>query len=210
MGIRTQAKLRSLMRVLAARDAAAALALLDAAPELATERLATGATRDASEPFFLDAIRHHVYAGDTALHVASAAHDASLAHKLIAMGADVGAKNRRGAEPLHYAADGDPARATWDPAAQAACVRALLEAGADPNAVDAGGVTPLHRAVRNRCSTAVSALLDGGADPRRRNKSGSSPRDLTQHTTGRGGSGSTEAKRELEEIVRLLWRRSGA
>ena len=76
--------------------------------------------------------------------------------------------------------------------------------GADPDATTAGGVTPLHRAVRNRCSTAVRVLLDAGADPARRNDHGSSAMDLAQWTTGRGGSGSPEAKREQVRIIRLL------
>jgi len=65
-------------------------------------------------------------------------------------------------------------------------------------------VTPLHRAVRTRCATAVSALLAGGADPKRQNSSGSTPMWLATHNTGRGGTGSAEAKTQQREIVRLL------
>ena len=79
----------------------------------------------------------------------------------------------------------------------------------DPNAADAGGATPLHRAVRTRSAAAVRALLDSGADPRRNNKSGSTPMRLSQVNSGRSGSGSPEAKDQLEEIVRLL-RKHGA
>jgi ankyrin repeat protein len=79
-----------------------------------------------------------------------------------------------------------------------------VAAGADPNAVDQGGVTPLHRAVRNRCAAAVRALLDGGADARRKNKRGSTPMQLATQNTGRGGTGSPEAKAQQQEIVRLL------
>ena len=43
------------------------------------------------------------------------------------------ARNRRGAEPLHYAVDGVPGSRSWDPAAQAATVASLIDAGADPN-----------------------------------------------------------------------------
>jgi ankyrin repeat protein len=70
--------------------------------------------------------------------------------KLIATGANVRARNRRGAEPLHYAVDGMPGSRTWNPPAQAATVARLIEAGADPNATDKSGVAPLHRAVRAR------------------------------------------------------------
>jgi ankyrin repeat protein len=65
-------------------------------------------------------------------------------------------------------------------------------------------VTPLHRAVRTRCATAVRALLDCGADARRQNGSGSTPIRLATLHTGRGGSGSAEAKAQQAEIVRLL------
>ena len=122
---------------------------------------------------------------------------------LIAMGADVRATNRRGAQPLHYAADGVPGARSWNPDAQAATIASLIEAGADPNAIDKSGVMPLHRAVRTRCAAAVRALIDGGADPRGRNKSGSTPMDLATGNTGRGGSGSPESKAQQEEIVRL-------
>jgi ankyrin repeat protein len=93
---------------------------------------------------------------------------------------------------------------TWNPRAQAAVVACLIEAGADPNALDKSGVAPLHRAVRTRCTGAVRALLAGGADPRLRNRSGATPRDLASATTGRGGTGSAEAKKEQAEILRLL------
>jgi ankyrin repeat protein len=80
----------------------------------------------------------------------------------------------------------------------------LLEAGADRDAVAVGGVTALHRAVRNRCAAAVRVLLDAGADPHRKNNSGSTAITLTQWTTGRGGSGSPEAKAEQANIVGML------
>lgn len=80
----------------------------------------------------------------------------------------------------------------------------LVEAGADPDATDKSGVTPLHRAVRTRSTGAVAALLAAGADPGRPNKTGSTPHDLAQWTTGRGGSGSPEARAEQRAIIRLL------
>jgi hypothetical protein len=50
----------------------------------------------------------------------------------------------------------------------------------------------------------VQALLDAGADPSRANDNGSTAFMLTEHTTGRGGTGSPEAKAEQEKIIRLL------
>jgi ankyrin repeat protein len=85
-----------------------------------------------------------------------------------------------------------------------ATIEALIDAGADPDAVDMGGVTPLHRAVRNRCAAAVKVLLERGADPRRKNRNGSTAAQLAKLTTGRGGTGSPDAKAQRAEIVRLL------
>ena len=107
-------------------------------------------------------------------------------------------------EPLHYAVDGGPGHPAWDPAAQVATVERLLAAGADPNAADKTGATPLHRAVRNRCADAVRALLDGGADRERDNGRGAKPLQLAKLTTGKSGSGSSEAKAQQAEILRML------
>jgi len=142
-----------------------------------------------------------------ALHAAAAAYRPAMVRLLVAGGAQVDARNRRGAQPLHYAADGTPGSRTWNPRAQAETVTCLIDAGADPNATDKSGVRPLHRAVRTRCAAAVSALLDGGADPRGTNNRGSTPRQLATRTTGRGGSGSPEAKAQQEEILKQFQRR---
>jgi ankyrin repeat protein len=83
----------------------------------------------------------------------------------------------------------------------------LLSIGADPNSVDSSGVAPLHRAVRTRSLPAVRALLDGGANPRLPNKTGSTPLHLAVQTTGRGGSGSPQAREQQAGIVRLLLER---
>jgi ankyrin repeat protein len=123
-----------------------------------------------------------------------------VAELLVAHGADCRTKNRRGAEPLHYAADANH----WDPAAQADTIAYLISIGADPDAVDRDGVAPLHRAVRTRSLPAVHALLDGRADPRQPNKTGSTPLHLAVQNTGRGGSGSARAREQQVAIVRLL------
>ena len=180
--------------------------LLVADPSLARQAVDAGATRLRAKEFFFDSIKHYVYAGDTALHVAAAAYQPDLARALVSAGADVSARNRRGAQPLHYAADSFPGDSHWDPQAQAATIAYLVAAGAHTNATDSSGVTPLHRAVRTRGAAAVRALLDGGADPRRVNKSGSTPMTLASRNTGRGGTGSPEAKAEQAEIIRILER----
>jgi hypothetical protein len=196
--------LLELFRAIAARDDVEIARRLDTSPALARASLHTGASRDEAEEYFLVAIRHYAYADDTALHIAAAAHRRDVAAKLIGHGADVRARNRRGAQPLHYAADGHPDSPGWNPGAQAATIAALVTGGADPNARDKSGVAPLHRAVRTRCAAAVAALLEGGADPGLPNLHGSTPRELATQTTGRGGSGSDAAKAQQAEILRLL------
>jgi hypothetical protein len=204
MEIASDSGLMALIRSIIAGDAPGADRVLSAEPQLARAHIKDGATRQDAESHFLPAIRHYLYAGDTPLHAAAAAYRVELARLLIGRGAEIGAANRRGAMPLHYAADGTPGSPRWDPEAQGATIVLLVEAGADVNAPDKGGTTPLHRAVRNRCAAAVAALLDCGADVNARNKRGSTPAMLTLHNTGRGGSGSPEAKAQLSEIVELL------
>jgi hypothetical protein len=200
-------ELMRFMRAIAEGDTAFAARMLTADPSLARQALEPGATRLAAKDYFFDGIKHYVYAGDTALHVAAASYQPELARELVSVGADVSARNRRGAQPLHYAADSFPGDSHWHPRAQTATIAYLVEAGADPNATDKSGVAPLHRAVRTRGAAAVRALLDGGADPRRANKSGSTPMSLATHNTGRGGTGSPEALAQQAEIIRALERR---
>ena len=196
--------LMTLIRAIASRDEQKASRLLDASPGLARQVSKIGATRQVSTTYYFKEIEHYVYAGDTALHIAAAAYAREISKKLLAKGANVRARNRRGAEPLHYAVDGIPDSHTWNPAAQEAIVECLIEAGADPNSADKSGVTPLHRAVRTRCAAAVRTLLANGADPRRKNGSGSTPLHLAVQNTGRGGTGSAASREQQTEIVRLL------
>jgi hypothetical protein len=200
----SEAALLALIRSVAARDRKQVFRLLAAGPELAVRALRVGATRQGASAYYFEEIPHYAYAGDTALHMAAAAHQVGIAKRLVSQGALVGARNRRGAEPLHYAADGMPGSPAWDPEGQAEVVAFLIASGADPNALDKSGVAPLHRAVRTRCSPAVRALLANGADPNLRNKSGSTPLQLATRTTGRGGSGSAVARFEQQQIIELL------
>ena len=86
---------------------------------------------------------------------------------LLAMGADAGARDRRGRTPLHLAARvGD-----------AATLAALLKGGANPDAVDAEHATPLLEAVESGKPAAVRALLDAHANPDLK----TDPRDM-KHT----------------------------
>jgi hypothetical protein len=177
--------------------------ILESSPNFAVAALRGGATRQDPNTYWIAEIGHYVYAGDTALHVASAAYRPSTEKLLVAKGADVGARNRRGAEPLHYAADGNAS----DSRAQREVIEQLISAGADPNARDASGVAPLHRAVRTRSVSAVAALLDNGADLRMGNKLGSTPLHLAVQNTGASYSGTPQAKERQREIITLLLRR---
>ena len=188
----------AMVRAVGSSDRDLAEELLEAAPQLSQSRI------ERAQEFFLDACRAQVYAGDTALHAAAFAYDVVFAQRLVELGADVRARNRRGAEPLHAATIGGPGSSHWAPARQRTVIEYLVEVGADPNAAALGGVTPLHRAVRNRCSTAVEALLRLGADPRLPNSNGSTAVQLALWTTGRGGSGSAEARVQQQLIVELL------
>jgi Ankyrin repeats (many copies)/Ankyrin repeat len=195
--------LSGLLVAIAAGDSALVRASLDAAPALATGRLAR------RDEFFITHCHAQVYEGATALHAAAFTYDRETARDLVARGADIRARDRRGAEPLHAAVIGEPGTPNWNPARQRAVIEYLVAAGADLDAAALGGVTPLHRAVRNRCSAAVDALLRAGADPRAANDHGSTPSDLAHRATGRGGAGSVAAKTEQQIIIDLLKKATG-
>jgi hypothetical protein len=196
--------LLQLMHVIAAGEDEKALQMLGSAPSLTTAALDEGASRGQATEFFFSDIGHYAYAGDTALHIAAAAHQVGVLRALIPAGADVDARNRRGASPLHYAADSRPGGARWSPQEQAAAITYLISVGADPNATDGSKVRPLHRAVRTRGAAAVRALLAGGADPSLPNKNGSTALQMATRTTGRSGSGTADAKVQQAEIFQIL------
>jgi len=197
-------ELWSLMCAIASGDDSAARRILETSPRLAVDAMKAGASRETAASYFLDAIHHYAYAGDTALHIAAAAYRVDITRELVGLGANVAARNRLGAEPLHYASVGAPGSTRGNPAAQSATIEYLIRAGANPNAINKSGVTPLHLAVRSRCAAAVRSLIALGADIRRKNRSGSTPLHLAVEDTGRGGSGSDEARAEQVDIIRIL------
>ena len=198
------APLRELMQAIVAGDETAVKKMLAASAGLATAPIREGATRQDAQSHFVEAIGRYTVAGDTALHIAAAGYREAMVRQLIEAGADAFAKNRHGAMPLHAAAAGNPGSVHWNPQAQDATIRTLVAAGADPNGTDKRGVAPLHIAVRTRCAAAVRTLLACGADAERPNKSGSTALTLARLTTGRGGSGSADAKAQQREIIELL------
>jgi ankyrin repeat protein len=197
------AALMALFRTIASGDSEETSQALESSRDTAVRAIGIGASRQDAKTYFLHEISHYVYAGDTALHIAAAAYQRTSAELLLAKGANARARNRRGAEPLHYAADGMP-DGHWNPDGQHEVIDYLVASGADPNACDKSGVSALHRAVRTRCSAAVRALLVNGANPRMMNKRGSTPLHLAVQNTGRGYSGSAAAKEQQREIIKLL------
>jgi hypothetical protein len=193
-------KLSELLRAVIAGKTSIVSRLLAANPELARAQVRTGATRQHASEYFFESIAHYAYAGDTALHMAAAAFERQAAELLVRSGADCRAKNRRGAEPLHYAADAN----RWKPDAQKDTIEFLIAAGPIR--------TPSTRAAYRHCtapcgtrsSEAVRALLAGGAAVRSRNGSGSTPLHLAVQDTGRGGAGSVRARSEQETIIAIL------
>jgi ankyrin repeat protein len=188
------------VRLIVSSDLVEVSRRLCVSPELATTAMKVGATRQDSTDYFITEICHYVYGGDTALHIAAAAFSRPMAELLVSHRADCRAKNRRGAEPIHYASDANQP----EQKGQGDVIEYLISVGADPDAVDKSGVTPLHRAVRTRSREAVRALLDGGAKLRQPNKSGSTPLHLAVQATGRGGAGSDAARQQQVGIIKLL------
>ena len=191
------------VRLVVNGDMGKASRLLRSTPALATMALPVSRMQAQSSETFFTEISHQLYGGDTALHIAAAAFSLPMAELVVSHGANCRAKNRRGAEPIHYASDGNRSESK----AQAEVIVYLVSIGADPNAMDKSGVVPLHRAVRSRSLNAVRALLDGGAKLRQTNNSGSTPLHLAVQTTGASGSGSDEARRQQESIIKLLLER---
>lgn len=200
-----EAALRRLVMAIAVGDAAEFSKMLGASPDLATACFeVANATRRATKQNFVAQLGKYIYRGDTALHFAAAAYAPQMLKQLVKAGANARAKNRLGDEPLHAAACGNPDASHWNPGAQAEIIVALINAGADPGAMNKMGVAPLHKAVRTRCAEAVRVLLGHGADPAQKNRNGSDPMLLARLNTGRGGSGSPQAKAQQDEIIRVL------
>jgi Ankyrin repeats (many copies)/Ankyrin repeats (3 copies) len=150
-------------------------------------------------------IVHWIYVGDTALHLAAAGYRVEIIRLLLAAGADPNSnRNHRRGAPLHYAADGCLDNPAWNAKRQVEAIRCLLRAGADINAQDKNGATPLHRAVRTRSAAAVRCLLAAGCDFSVKNNSGSTPFHLAVQTTGRGGTGSENARLAQRQIIEGL------
>jgi ankyrin repeat protein len=190
--------LNDLLQAILADDLPAIRQILSRAPALAISRAHAA-------KLYRGPILHWLYARDTPLHLAAAGHRVHIARLLLAAGADPNAAaNHRRSTPLHYAADGAPGNPAYDPARQTKMIQTLLAAGADVHAADHNGATALHRAVRTRSAAAVECLLQAGADPTTRSRAGSTPFHLAVQNTGRGGSGTRDARAAQVQIIRLM------
>lgn len=98
-----------------------------------------------------------VFADPTTAALASAAlaGDAARVRKLVADGADLGARSGEGVTLLQWALLRQSERG----------MAALLDAGADPSQPGRGGATVLHIAAKAASATWLKLLLDHGADP---------------------------------------------
>lgn len=84
------------------------------------------------------------------IHLAAALGQASMAALLLAHGANLGASDQNGNQPIHYAGSRK-------------MVEFLLENGCNLHALDKNGDTPLHHGVFRGKPDAVRALLHAGA-----------------------------------------------
>ena len=187
--------MNALLKAFFEGDAAVAR-LLRESPDYAQARM--------SEDYLVEMIPHWLYVGDTPLHLAAAALRTRAAEILLECGADVNARNRRGATPLHYACDPRPkSGGVWDPAEQSQLINLLVQHGASVDDADRGGATALHRSVRARSSAAVHQLLKAGArvDAPLGSRC-SMPIHLAVHGTGASGTAGTLS--EQLEIIKLL------
>jgi ankyrin repeat protein len=105
--------------------------------------------------------------GCTPLYWAASAGHKDIAELLLAKGADVNAKGRKGYTPLHEAA--------MSLFQSTNLVELLLAKGADVNARNDDGQTPLHLAAIWGHKDAVELLLAKGADVNARTNKGQTP-----------------------------------
>jgi ankyrin repeat protein len=89
----------------------------------------------------------------------------SIAKKLIGLGANVNAKNKRAASALMFALNKGNEQVA----------ELLVQSGSDVNAKDDVGWTPLMYAAKSGMSNLVQKLIDNGADIHARSKAGASP-----------------------------------
>lgn len=108
--------------------------------------------------------------GRTPLHVAAACQDKEMVQLLIGKGADVNARDKVGASPLHWSM---PCFADETGKDMRDVVEILIAHGADVKAKSNNGNTPLHGAVTSKDITEL--LISKGADVNARNEERCTP-----------------------------------
>lgn len=120
-----------------------------------------------------------VASGYSALHFAAAGDNVECLAALLAAGADVRARDDRGATALHWCA---AAVASLDHEGSCGlCLRALIAAGADVDARDEDGETALHCAARLGNLAAIRCLAEAGAYLGAANLEGESPQIVARN-----------------------------
>ena len=151
--------LLELMHLIGHGETGAADRLLRVTPALARAELVGSPAKPTPADYFVAECHLQLYAEDTALHVAAASYASPIIDRLLEAGADVRARNRRGAEPLHAATVGGPGSTNWAPERQAGVIGQLVAAGADPNAPPSEAshhcTGPYATAVRPQCAPSL-------------------------------------------------------
>ena len=112
------------------------------------------------------------WGGITALHWTGSP---PIIEHLIAHGADVDFKDKRGRTPLHLIAE---FMHVFDEIISPGTARALIDFGADVNARNQAGETPLHVAARMGSREMLAVLIEAGADIRAKTNAGATILDL--------------------------------
>jgi len=139
-----------------------------------------------------------VVSGETALHIVTARRDPTWLRYLVAKGADVNARDRKGITPLQLAAN-----LGWIEG-----VEILVERKANADEANDAGETPLISAVHQRNTTLMKLLLQGGADPDRADNSGRSARDYAMLDAKKDillETINTNAKKKGEQAARPVY-----
>ena len=197
--------LRRLIDAIVSDDGKLFSKLLGRSSALAFASFSHGATRQGPSlsPYFIKEIGHYIYSGDTALHFSAASHRPKMANTLINARTNVRATNRRVVNRFMLQQSESPVR----PHGIRRHKQRRLSASSKPALNRTRRIWTGHSAAPRRSSAlrgCGTKAFEPGADPAIRNKNGSTATQLALHTTGRGGSGSSEANSQQQEILLLL------
>jgi ankyrin repeat protein len=147
-------------------------------------------------------ISHRNKKGDTPLHQAVALLSLPIAKKLVELGADINATNKKGKLPLQTVTRSNPKAKK-----QLQEIVALFESMPQRKTTATQMTGLLHQACKSLADDLVSTLLEQGADPNERDRSGRTPL-IVVASSGKfnfyDGKQKQEAKRAYEALVDLL------